>query len=75
MTTTETPSSVSGRTELEPLLTIRAVCEMLGVSKPTLYRLINAGHLVPIRIGLSPRFEPNELRRYIDQRRGEVAGP
>jgi len=48
---------------------------MLGVSKPTLYRLINAGHLVPIRIGRSPRFEPNELRRYIDQRRGEVAGP
>ena len=63
------------RTALEPLLTVASVCGLLDVSRQTLYRIINDGQLVPIRVGRSPRFEPNELRRYIDRRRGEVAGP
>lgn len=63
------------RTALEPLLTVASVCDLLDVSRQTLYRLIQRGELVPIRVSRSPRFEPNELRRYIDRRRGEVAGP
>ena len=64
-----TSSSATTRTALEPLLTIGAVCELLGVSKPTLYRLIQGGELVPIRVSKSPRFAPQEIRLYLDRHR------
>jgi excisionase family DNA binding protein len=66
-------SSSLKRTELEPLLTVAAVCEVLGVSKPTLYRLIHAGELTPIRVGQRARFEPAELRAYLERHREEPA--
>jgi excisionase family DNA binding protein len=65
-----TSSSATTRTALEPLLTIGAVCELLGVSKPTLYRLIQCGELVPIRVSKRPRFSPEEIRLYLDRHRG-----
>lgn len=57
------------RTALEPLLTVKAVCAVLGVSKPTLYRIVHRGELVPIRVSQSPRFVPEDVRRYVDGQR------
>jgi excisionase family DNA binding protein len=74
MTSTDTASSGSSRTTLEPLLTVKAVCELLGISKPTLYRLIHAGELVPIRVSRRPRFSADDVRGYLERSR-EVSTP
>jgi excisionase family DNA binding protein len=57
------------RTSLEPLLTVNSICKLLDVSRQTLYRLIHAGELVPIRVSKSPRFAPDEVRRYLERQR------
>jgi len=75
MTSTDAPSSAATRTALEPLLTLAAVCEILGVSKPTLYRLIRGGELVPLRVGHSPRFAPEDVRTYLERQRRAVVAP
>ena len=54
---------------LEPLLTVSGVCELLDVSRQTLYRLIHRGELMPIRVSRSPRFAPDEVRRYLERQR------
>jgi excisionase family DNA binding protein len=52
-------------TQLEPLLTVTQCCELLQVSKQTLYRLIRNGELEPIRVGHRARFTPATVRAYI----------
>jgi predicted DNA-binding transcriptional regulator AlpA len=47
------------------LLSTSQVMEQLGVSRVTLYRLERAGHLVPIHIGRSKRYEQAEINRYL----------
>ena len=64
-----TPSSSQDRTALEGLLTVGGVCELLNVSRQTLYRVIGAGELIPIRVSKSPRFAPDEVRRYLERQR------
>ena len=55
---------------LEPLLNIGAVAELLGLSRASIYRLIEAGELQPIRVGArSPRVSPAEIRRFVERRR------
>jgi excisionase family DNA binding protein len=58
---------------LEPLLTVAQCCELLQVSKQTLYRLINNGELEPVRIGHHPRFLPDDIRAFLERHRGESA--
>jgi excisionase family DNA binding protein len=58
------------RSDLESLLTVRQVCEALSISRQTLYRLLERGDLVAIRVSQSPRFRPSEIQNYLDQRRG-----
>jgi excisionase family DNA binding protein len=48
-----------------PLLTPIEVAQRLGVSKPTVYRLIGDGDLPALRIGGQIRVDPAELRDYI----------
>lgn len=60
---------------IEPLLTVANVCELLAVSKQTLYRLLRAGELTPSRVGDRLRFEPNDVRAYLERHREEVASP
>jgi excisionase family DNA binding protein len=67
-----TPYSAD-RLPLEPLLTITAVCNLLAISKQTLYRLIRAGELKPTRVGDRLRFEPEDVRAYVERNR-EAAG-
>ena len=57
------------RSDLEPLLTVREVCELLAISKQTLYRLLGRGDLVAIRVSQSPRFRPSEITAYLDANR------
>jgi excisionase family DNA binding protein len=58
---------------LEQLLTVAQCCELLQVSKQTLYRLINSGELAPIRVGHHPRFTREDVRVYVERHREERA--
>jgi excisionase family DNA binding protein len=51
---------------------VQNVCDVLAVSKPTLYRLIRAGELAPIRVRRSPRFAPADVRAYLEKNREAV---
>lgn len=50
-------------------MTVTQCCELLQVSKQTLYRLINSGELQPIRVGYHPRFSKDDVRGYIERNR------
>ena len=54
---------------LSPLLSVNAVATLLGISRPTVYALIRRGHLVPIRVGERLRFEPADVRAYLERHR------
>jgi excisionase family DNA binding protein len=56
-------------TGLEPLLSINEVARLLGVSRATVYELMRDGSLVPIRVGERARFEPADVRAYLDRNR------
>ena len=60
------------RTPLEPLLTVGAVCDLLVISKQTLYRLMAAGELKPTRVGDRLRFIPADVRDYLERHREAV---
>jgi excisionase family DNA binding protein len=51
---------------IEPLLTIAQAAKVLAVTPRTIYRLVEGGHLVATRVGSRVRFEPVELRRYVE---------
>jgi excisionase family DNA binding protein len=56
-------------TTLVPLLSINEVAAILGVSRASVYTLINAGELVPIRVGERARFDPIDVRAYLERHR------
>ena len=52
----------------ERLSTAREVCELLGISKQTLYRLVHRGELTPTRIGeRGTRFEAADVADLIER--------
>ncbi len=56
----------------EPLLSVDEVAEFLGVSRPTIYRLISSGDLRPVVVGARKRFFPEEIRQYLERHREAV---
>jgi excisionase family DNA binding protein len=54
------------------LLTPGAVAELLAVSKPTVYRLVESGDLPAVRIGGQLRIDANELGEWIEHNRVEA---
>jgi excisionase family DNA binding protein len=54
---------------LSPLLSINEVAGLLGISRPTVYALIRRGDLIPIRVGERARFEPADVRAYLERHR------
>lgn len=58
---------------LSPLLSINEVARLLRISRPTVYALIRRGELVPIRVGERSRFEPADIRAYLERHREEPA--
>jgi excisionase family DNA binding protein len=57
------------RDRLEELLTIAAVARVLGISRGSVYTLIRAGELIPVRVGERARFEPADVRAYLERHR------
>lgn len=53
---------------LQPLLTIPVVAEMLGVSRPTVYQLINNEGLPVIKFRKARRISPLSLQNWLSER-------
>ena len=51
------------------LMTVDEVAAMLGVSRPTVYRLVRRRHLPASRVGERLRFRPAHIDDYVDSRR------
>lgn len=51
---------------MEKLYTVTEAMELLRISRPTLYRFIKAGQVVPIKMGRKTLFTESELTRFID---------
>jgi excisionase family DNA binding protein len=47
------------------LLTFEEAAEMLGIGRTSLYRLVWAGRLTPVRIGRSVRFSCAQLEVFV----------
>ncbi len=52
-------------TTLRLLWTVDESAEILGVSRSTIYRLINRGRLTPIKVGASTRIPAQTLERFV----------
>jgi excisionase family DNA binding protein len=52
------------------LVDVRAACATLHVSRSSLYKLIDAGALPPVRLGRSIRFAVRDLEALIERQRG-----
>lgn len=48
------------------LVTVRQAAEILSLSRSSIYLLIDAGKLTPIRIGRSVRFSLEHLEGFVD---------
>lgn len=54
-------------TPVEPLLlTARQTSRMLAISERSLYSLTKAGDLPAVRIGRSVRYDPSDIRAWIE---------
>jgi len=51
---------------LDKLLTVEDVMANLRISRPTLYRLLKSGHLIPVRIGKRTLFDPADIRAFVE---------
>jgi excisionase family DNA binding protein len=52
---------------IEKLLTVEDVMDTLRISRPTLYRMLKAGQLQPVRIGKRTLFDPVDIRGLIEE--------
>lgn len=51
--------------QVEPLITIEAITRWLGVTRPTIYALMERDGLPYIKIGKSLRFSPPSVRAWL----------
>ena len=58
-----------GADRLVDLLTIADVARTLGISRGSVYGLMRTGELFPIRVGQRARFEPADVRAYLERHR------
>jgi len=63
----QTPEYEGAR--LEELLTIAAVARVLGISRGSVYGLMRSGELPAIRVGERARFDPSDVRAYLNRHR------
>ena len=53
---------------MSPLLvTIKEAAETLSVSRSTIYRLIDSGRLLAVRVASAPRIPAAALERFVEQ--------
>jgi len=55
------------------LVSIRQAADMLAISRSSVYNLIDADQLTPIRIGRSVRFPVEQLERFVAARFADEA--
>lgn len=56
-------------------MTYAQTAEWLNISKRTVERLVKRCELVPLRVGGEPRFDPADVRAYLEKsRRGGAGG-
>ena len=60
---------------LEQLLTVNEVGGVLGLTRASVYRLINQGELEAIRVGKVRRFAPADIRDFLERRRERKGEP
>ena len=49
------------------ILSVKQLCEILGIGKNTAYRLLQSGEIKSIKIGKVYKIPKKEVRRYIDR--------
>ncbi len=54
---------------------VAEVADVLGISRGSVYTLIRSGELHPIRVGQRARFEPADVRAYLERNREGRAAP
>jgi excisionase family DNA binding protein len=57
----------------EPAMTVRDVAATLNVDEKTVYRLTQRGELPGFKVAGAWRFQPGDLQRWINQRKGRAA--
>jgi excisionase family DNA binding protein len=55
-----------GAPALQPYMTVQEAAEYMNCSRWTVYRLIQAGALKPLKVGTRLRFRPTDLDAYIE---------
>jgi putative molybdopterin biosynthesis protein len=55
------------------LLSVNEVAALLGISRPTVYRLARRGDLASYRVGERLRFKPAEIEDYLERNREPAA--
>jgi excisionase family DNA binding protein len=53
----------------ERLMTVGEVASWLGMSTPWIYKQCEGGSIPFVRLGEAIRFDPEEIRVYLDKRR------
>lgn len=56
---------------LPGLIRVEAVAQVLGLSRPMIYKLVNTGELPTVRIGKTLRFDPADVAAFIQARRAQ----
>ncbi|OGP73242.1 MAG: hypothetical protein A2W09_01560 [Deltaproteobacteria bacterium RBG_16_50_11] len=59
----------NGENGLPRLINVRVVAEALGLSKSAIYSLVHDGDLTAVAIGRTLRFDPRDIRRFVESRR------
>jgi len=54
------------------LISVKETCQMLGISRATLYKLIDKGELKPVKVGQSTKFVESEILEMIERNRGII---
>jgi excisionase family DNA binding protein len=58
---------------VDQLLNVRQAQETLGISRPTLFRLVRSGEIAVVKIGSRTLFRTEDLRRFVDSHVRPVA--
>jgi excisionase family DNA binding protein len=60
-------------TVLEPLMSVDQVAAVLGVSRATVYRLVQDGQIRVTQVRSRKRFSPSDISSYVSQATGPSA--